>query len=58
MGCYADVNDDGTVDGVIYADLARGTTGSGEWGSNGNGIYKIPKRENLKVYKVSEKTKI
>ena len=26
---YADINDDGTVDGVIFADLAVG--GSGEW---------------------------
>ncbi len=29
VGNYADINDDGTVDGVIFADLAVG--GSGEW---------------------------
>ena len=29
---YADINDDGTVDGVIFADLAVG--GSGEWRNN------------------------
>ena len=41
---YADINEDGTVDGVIFADLAVG--GSGEWGANGWGTYKIPKEEN------------
>ena len=45
---YADINDDGTVDGVIFADLAVG--GSGEWGSNGWETYTIPKEENLKSY--------
>ena len=33
VGYYADVNADGTVDGVIYADLAVGNTGDGEWGT-------------------------
>ena len=43
---YADLDSTGeiTVDGVIFADLAVG--GSGEWGSNGWGTYKIPKEEN------------
>ena len=45
---YADINDDGTVDGVIFADLAVG--GSGEWGTNGYGTYTIPKEDNLKSY--------
>ena len=45
---YADINDDGTVDGVIFADLAVG--GSGEYGTNGYGTYTIPKADNLKSY--------
>ena len=49
---YADINDDGTVDGVIFADLAVG--GSGEWGSNGWGTYTIPKEENLKSYYIKK----
>ena len=48
VGNYADINDDGTVDGVIFADLAIG--GSGEWGTNGWGIYEIPKENNFKTY--------
>ena len=44
IGYYADVDDDGTIDGVIYADQAVG--GSGQWGnSNSNGKYTIPKVE-------------
>ena len=44
---YADIEGDGTVDGVIFADLAVG--GSGQW-VNSNGIYEIPIEENLKSY--------
>ena len=49
---YADLTGDGTVDGVIYADLAVG--GSGVWGSNGYGKYEIPKETNLKQYYIEE----
>ena len=45
---YADLDDDGTVDGVIFADLAVGE--SDKWGTNGWGTYTIPKEENLKSY--------
>ena len=45
---YADINDDGTVDGVIFADLAVG--GSGQYGTNGHGTYRIPKEDDLKSY--------
>jgi Tfp pilus assembly protein PilX len=45
VGKYADVDGDGTVDGIIYADLAMKTT-SGEWG-NSNGTYTITKVENV-----------
>ena len=51
IGYYADVDDDGTIDGVIYADQAIG--GSGQW-ENSNDKYTIPKVEasELKEYKI------
>ena len=51
IGYYADINDDGTIDGVIYADQAVG--GSGQW-KYSNGTYTIPKVEasELKEYKI------
>ena len=57
VGYYADVDGNGTVDGVIYADLAIG--GSGEWNPGNNsdrerGKYTIPKGSNFKKYKVSK----
>ena len=58
VGYYADVDGNGTVDGVIYADLAIG--GSGTWNPSGNssynsyGTYTIPKGSNFKKYKVSK----
>ena len=54
VGKYADVDGDGIVDGVIYADLAVG--GSGTWYNN-NGVYTIPKvTTELKEYCVSQKS--
>ena len=58
VGYYADVDGNGTVDGVIYADLAIG--GSGQWNPSGDSIYDdygnytIPKGSNFKKYKVSK----
>ena len=58
VGYYADVDGNGTVDGVIYADLAIG--GSGTWNPSGNssynsyGTYTIPKGSGFKKYKVSK----
>ena len=53
-GCYADVNDDGTVDGVIFIDLAQGA--SGIW-STGNGIYSYSAvTSGLRSYKTSTQT--
>ena len=57
VGYYADVDGNGTVDGVIYADLAIG--GSGEWNPGNNsdrerGKYTIPEVSNFKKYKVSK----
>ena len=61
VGKYADVDGDGIVDGVIYADLAVG--GSGTWNPSGNssynsnGTYTIPKvTTGLKEYCVSQKS--
>lgn len=53
VGYYADLEGDGTVDGIIYADLAVG--GSGQWPDGDDwGIYEIPKVESgLKDYYIS-----
>ena len=51
VGNYADTNGDGTADGIIFADLAVG--GSGSWGGNGWGTYSIPIASNLKEYYIS-----
>ena len=54
VGYYADVDGDGEVDGIIYADLAVG--GSGTWNSSSNGAYTIQKVTTvLKDYYISEK---
>ena len=57
VGKYADVDGDGIVDGVIYADLAVG--GSGAWGDetwSSYGTFKIPEKYHLKEYYVSQKS--
>ena len=48
---YADLDssEEITVDGVIFADLA-GEEESGDWGSNGWGVYTVPAETNLKQY--------
>ena len=59
VGYYADVDGDGTVDGIIFADLLHGKTG--QWGdgklADGNETYTIPTIESTKVksYKISQK---
>ena len=53
-GCYADVNDDGTVDGVIFIDLTLGATG--QWGDD-RGTYSYSAvTSGLRSYKISTKT--
>ena len=54
VGYYADREGDGTVDGIIFADLAKGNTGDGEWGDNDYGSYTIPVKDNLKEYTISK----
>lgn len=53
VGYYADVDGDGEVDGIIYADLAMGNTGSGGIGAY---TYTIPtvSATNLKDYYIKE----
>ena len=55
VGYYADVDGDGTVDGVIFADLITGAIVSGKWVDN-DGIYTIPtiSSENSKDYYISK----
>ena len=33
VGCYADIDGNGSIDGVIYADLLMGKPDTGEWGA-------------------------
>ena len=40
VGKYADIDGDGTVDGIIFADLLFG--GSGKWENENRGKYSIP----------------
>ena len=51
---YADVDGNGTVDGVIYADLAVG--GSGTAWEDRDGTYTIPTSGNFKKYKVTQES--
>ena len=57
VGYYADLDPtDGKIDGIIYADLAVGNQGSGQWGDT-EGKYTIPKVdkiEELKDYYISQ----
>ena len=52
VGKYADIDANGTVDGIIFADLLFG--GSGEYGTNGDGKYTITKISSCKDYYVSQ----
>jgi len=53
VGYYADVDGDGTVDGIIFEDFKVG--GSGNWGGTVYGTYKISTVSNTKGYYVSQK---
>lgn len=54
VGKYADIDGDGTVDGIIFADLMIG--GNGECGPNGYGKYTIPTISDCKDYYVSQES--
>ena len=48
---YADFEGDGVADGIIFADLAVGNRGDGQW-TDEWGNYTIPKETGLKQYQV------
>ena len=53
VGNYADINGDGTIDGIIYVDLAIGA--SGQWGTGSGNTYTISKvSSGLKNYYISQ----
>ena len=58
VGYYADVDSDGIVDGIIYADMAKGNTRSGNWNpgdsENTFGRYTIPTKKFLNSYYISQ----
>ncbi len=50
--CYADIDGDKKVDGIIFADLAKGNTGDGQWGDEW-GTYTVSVKNNFKQYYIS-----
>ena len=50
---YADFEGDGVADGIIFADLAVGNKGDGQW-NDSRGTYSIPVETGLKQYYVVE----
>ena len=52
VGYYADVDGNGTVDGIIFVDLKNGASGS--WGTEDYGSYNISTVSGTKSYKVSQ----
>ena len=52
IGYYADVDGNGTVDGVIYADLAFSKSGS--WNYNASNSYSYTAKTNTKDYYISK----
>ena len=57
VGYYADVDGNGSVDGIIYVDLADTEKASGRWNNDNWADYKYtPVTEGLKEYTVSKKT--
>ena len=52
-GYYADVDGNGTPDGVIYADLNKASESGAQY-SNGNGAYTYPAKTNLNEYTISK----
>ena len=61
VGYYADIDNDGDVDGIIYADMIVGNTKSGRWNNDTAGwsdynVTKIDDVTSVKDYVVSTKT--
>ena len=55
VGYYADIDADGIVDGVIFADLLVGNTNGNQWGTNGEYTISNVNSESLKNYYISKK---
>jgi len=56
VGCYADMDRDGTIDGVIFADHGYGMVGTSPWGDSW-GPYSVTKiTSGLKQYYVSQES--
>ena len=54
VGYYADFEGDGSIEGIIYADLAQGK--SGQWGTDSYGTYSYATETGLKDYYISKKS--
>ena len=52
VGCYADINGDGVVDGIIFEDFLIG--GSGQRGSNSEATYTVNTTSGVKQYIISQ----
>ena len=56
VGCFADIDKDGTVDGVIFADLLTGSVRDTQKWTNDNGAYTFPTEvtvDNVNSYYIS-----
>ena len=51
VGYYADIDNDGDVDGIIYADMVVGNTKSGRWNNDNWSDYNITKIEDVTTIK-------
>ena len=59
VGCYADIDEDGIVDGIIFVDLLTGSVKQTQQWVNADGIYSIPTNvtiENVNNYYISQKS--
>ena len=55
VGYYADINADGVIDGIIFADMATGAKGTGQWPDGDDwGNYEVPIKTGLKQYYIKE----
>lgn len=57
IGCLADTDNDGTVDGVVFADLLEGWSGqnySGKWNDSDDGVYEITDAQKVTAAQVKD----
>lgn len=57
VGCFADIDKDGTVDGVIFVDLLTGSTKEEQKWTSYDGVYTLPTDvtvDNVNTYYVSQ----